>query len=197
MRQNISKTINYYENNFKNLIERYEKADLSFIQNLLLENIKKDDFILELGFGSGRELNFLFNKGFKNIYGIDASKNFVDFVKNRFKIDNFRYSILPDINIKGKFDFIYSIAVFMHLPYEIYEETINNISNKLKKGGKLLISFSLEKREDKERDFYKVDEKLLEKLLNNNQIYKEKEIITTDTLGRNIKWKNIIYRKMS
>jgi len=197
MRQNISKTINYYENNFKNLIERYEKADLSFIQNLLLKNIKKDDFILELGFGSGRELNFLFNKGFKNIYGIDASKNFVDFVKNRFKIDNFRYSILPDINIKGKFDFIYSIAVFMHLPYEIYEETINNISNKLKKGGKLLISFSLEKREDKERDFYKVDEKLLEKLLNNNQIYKEKEIITTDTLGRNIKWKNIIYRKMS
>ena len=194
MKQNISKTINYYENNFKNLIERYEKADLSFIQNLLLENTKKNDFILELGFGSGRELNFLFNQGFKNIYGIDASKNFVNFVKNRFKIDNFRYSILPDINIKGEFDFIYSIAVFMHLPYEIYEETINNISNKLKKGGKLLISFSLEKREDKERDFYKVDEKLLEKLLNNNQIYKEKEIITTDTLGRNIKWKNIIYR---
>ena len=191
----ILKTINYYENNFKNLIERYEKADLSFIQNLLLENIKKDDFILELGFGSGRELNFLFNKGFKNIYGIDGSKNFIDFVKNRFKMDNFKYSMLPNINIEGKFDFIYSIAVFMHLPYDRYEETIKNISNKLKKGGKFLISFSLEERKDKERNFYKVDEELLDKLLNNNKIYKEKEIITTDTLGRDIKWKNIIYRK--
>ena len=85
----MNKTIDYYNDNFEKLIKRYEKSNLEFIHKIILENTKKDDYILELGFGSGRELNFLFNNGYKNIYGIDGSKKFVDFVKKRFKIDNF------------------------------------------------------------------------------------------------------------
>ena len=62
----IKRTINYYEN-FKGLIQRYEKANLDFIHKIILENTNKEDFILDLGFGSGRELNFLFKNGYKNL----------------------------------------------------------------------------------------------------------------------------------
>jgi len=191
----IKRTINYYDENFKDLIQRYEKANLDFIHKILLENTDEKDFILELGFGSGRELNFLFENGYKNLYGIDASKKFVDFVRNRFNSNNFKISILPEINIDKKFDFIYSIAVFMHLPTYTYEKLAKNISDRLKENGKIFISFSLGKRDEKERYFQKVDEELLNKFFAKHNIYKKNEFITTDSLKRNIKWKNVIYCK--
>jgi cyclopropane fatty-acyl-phospholipid synthase-like methyltransferase len=191
----LNKTVKYYEKNFDKLIERYEKANLDFIHKIILDSTKKDDFILELGFGSGRELNFLFKNGYKNLYGIDGSKKFVEFVKQRFNSDNFKVSILPEINIDKKFDFIYSIAVIMHLPISSYEELVKNISERLKQNGKIFISFSLGKREDDERDFYEVDEKLLEQIFKKFNIFKQNKIITTDSLNRNIKWKNILYKK--
>jgi 2-polyprenyl-3-methyl-5-hydroxy-6-metoxy-1,4-benzoquinol methylase len=190
-----NKTLEYYENNFDKLVDRYEKANLDFIHNIILNNTKKEDFILELGFGSGRELNFLFKNGYKNLYGIDGSEKFVDFVRQRFKSDNFKVSILPEINIDKKFDFIYSIAVIMHLPVSSYEKLIKNISDRLKPGGRVFISFSLGKRDDRERDFYEVDENLLENIFKKHNIYRQNEIITTDSLNRNIKWKNILYKK--
>ncbi|GAX88344.1 conserved hypothetical protein [Lebetimonas natsushimae] len=190
-----NKTLEYYEKNFDKLVDRYEKANLDFIHKIILNNVKKDDFILELGFGSGRELNFLFKNGYKNLYGIDGSKKFVEFVKHRFESDNFKVSILPEINIDKKFDFIYSIAVIMHLPISFYEKLIKNISDRLKPGGRVFISFSLGKRDDKERDFYEVDENLLEDFFRKYNIYKQNEILTTDSLNRNIKWKNILYQK--
>lgn len=190
-----NKTLEYYEKNFDKLVDRYEKANLDFIHNIILNNTKKEDFILELGFGSGRELNFLFKNGYKNLYGIDGSEKFVDFVRQRFKSDNFKVSILPEINIDKKFDFIYSIAVIMHLPVSSYEKLIKNISDRLKPGGRVFISFSLGKRDDRERDFYEVDENLLENIFKKHNIYRQNEIITTDSLNRNIKWKNILYKK--
>jgi SAM-dependent methyltransferase len=190
-----NKTLEYYEKNFDRLVDRYEKANLDFIHKIILDNTKKDDFILELGFGSGRELNFLFKNGYKNLYGIDGSEKFVEFVRQIFKIDNFKISILPEINIDKKFDFIYSIAVIMHLPISSYEKLVKNISDRLKVGGKVFISFSLGKRDDKERDFYEVDDGLLESIFKKYNIYKQNEIITTDSLNRNIKWKNILYKK--
>jgi cyclopropane fatty-acyl-phospholipid synthase-like methyltransferase len=192
----MNKTLEYYEKNFESLIERYENANLDFIHKIILENTQKNDFLLELGFGSGRELDFLFRNGYKNLYGIDGSKKFVEFVTDRFNSKNFKYSILPNIDIDKQFDFLYSIAVIMHLPICKYEELIKNISDRLKNNGKVFFSFSLDKREEKEREFYKVNENLLDEIFKNYNIYKQDEIVTIDSLNRGIKWKNIIYKKI-
>ena len=193
--EELEKTINYYEKNWDKLVTRYENANLANIHNLLLKYSKKDDYILELGFGSGRELNFLYNQGYKNLYGIDASSNFVEFVQKRFNNSNFTHSILPKINIKGEFNLIYSIAVVMHLPYSTYKELVSNIANKLAKNGKILFSFSLGSRDDKERNFYEVNEPLLEELFDQKGIIKEEELISKDSLNREIRWKNLIYKR--
>ena len=135
----IKQTLNYYEKKADELIQRYESAKLTDVQNYILKFIKKDDNILEIGFGSGREIDFLIKRGFKNIYGIDGCKEFVKRARERFNSENFYHSILPEINLsqKVKFDFVYSIAVWMHLPSEIYEESIKNINKILNKNDKI------------------------------------------------------------
>jgi len=193
----IKSTLNYYNKNANSLLERYEKANLKKLQEYMLKFINNNDFILELGFGSGREINFLLKNGFNNIYGIDGCKEFVKKARERFNSNNFYFSILPDINIPKniKFDFIYSIAVWMHLPTEVYEKTVNNIANLLKENGKILLSYSLDERKEKERYFQKVDEILLETLFKKNNMKKLDEIITVDSLNRKIQWKSVVYGK--
>ncbi|WP_457562525.1 class I SAM-dependent methyltransferase [Caminibacter pacificus] len=193
----IESTLNYYNKNANSLVERYEKANLKKLQEYILKFVDKNDFILELGFGSGREINFLLKNCFENIYGIDGCEEFVKKARERFKSNNFYFSILPDINIPKniKFDFIYSIAVWMHLPTEVYEETVNNIINLLKENGKVLLSFSLDERREKGRYFQKVDEILLETLFKKNNMKKLDEIVTVDSLNRKIQWKSVIYGK--
>jgi cyclopropane fatty-acyl-phospholipid synthase-like methyltransferase len=191
----IKQTLNYYEKNADGLIQRYESADLSKVQNYILNFVKKDDYILDIGFGSGREIDFLIKNGFKNVYGIDGCKEFVQRAKLRFNSENFYYSVLPEINLPEnlKFDFIYSIAVWMHLPSEIYEESIKNINKILKNRAKVLLSYSLDERNEKERYFQKVDEDLLDKIFEKFGMKKIDEIITVDSLNRKIKWKSVVY----
>jgi len=195
----IDKTLKFYSDNCDILFERYEKANLEQIDNYLLNIVKKDNYILELGFGSGREIKFLYDNGFYNIYGIDGCGKFVEKAKERFTNNNFYVSTLPNIDIPQnlKFDLIYSIAVWMHLPTPIYEETIKNIVSKLKLNGKILISYSLEERKENERYFQKVDDTLLEQLFTKYKIQKIDEFITTDSLNRNINWKNQLYKMNS
>ena len=192
----IKQTLNYYEKKADELIQRYESANLSDVQNYILKFIKKDDYILDIGFGSGREIDFLIKRGFKNIYGIDGCKEFVKRARERFNSENFYHSILPEIKLKNlKFDFVYSIAVWMHLPSEIYEESIKNINKILNKNAKVLLSYSLDDRDEKERYFQKVDEKLLNDIFEKFGMKKIDELITVDSLNRQIKWKSVVYGK--
>ena len=190
----IKQTLNYYEKKADELIQRYESAKLTDVQNYILKFIKKDDYILEIGFGSGREIDFLIKRGFKNIYGIDGCKEFVKRARERFNSENFYHSILPEIKLKNlKFDFVYSIAVWMHLLSEMYEESIRNIDKILNKNAKVLLSYSLDDRDEKERYFQKVDEKLLNDIFEKFGMKKIDELITVDSLNRQIKWKSVVY----
>jgi len=195
--ENIKKTLAYYDKNSEKLYDKYESANLENIQKYILKFIKKNDFILELGFGSGREINFLLKNGFKYVYGIDGCKAFVEKAKKRFKSDKFYLSVLPEINIVNhiKFDFVFAIALWMHLPTETYEKIIKNIVKLLKKNGKVLLSFSLEERKGEERYFQKVDEKLLDLLFEKYGLKKINEMLTNDSLNRNITWKTVVYEK--
>jgi len=56
MDNKIKQTLNYYDTNYEILFERYEKANLQNIDNYLLNIVQKNDYILELGFGSGRKI---------------------------------------------------------------------------------------------------------------------------------------------
>jgi adenine-specific DNA-methyltransferase len=49
-----------------------------------LSKIKTNEYVLDTGFGTGIFLNALINKNYKNITGIDISKEFYEICKNKF-----------------------------------------------------------------------------------------------------------------
>jgi len=56
------KTVDYYNTNVTNLVARYDNADMSQLHQLLLKHIPKNSTVLDIGFGSGRDLDFLQNQ---------------------------------------------------------------------------------------------------------------------------------------
>ncbi len=58
----MKNTLNYYDTYSINLSSRYEKADVSEVQKLLLKTFKENSKLLEIGCGSGRDASFMVKK---------------------------------------------------------------------------------------------------------------------------------------
>lgn len=84
-------------------------------------NIKKENNILEIGCGEGRDARVLLNKGY-NLLATDVSKEAIKFCKEVDKKNYEKYFVLDVLDSKefnSKFDFIYSIACIHMLTEDI------------------------------------------------------------------------------
>lgn len=72
--------------NHDRLPELFLKEDRSqrFMFDLLLEDINKEARILEIGSSCGRSLNFLYNRGYKQLEGIEISRSAVELMRKEF-----------------------------------------------------------------------------------------------------------------
>lgn len=187
----IDTTIDYYDNNANRLVKDYDKADMSNVYILIEKNLKANDKILDIGFGSGRDIRYFNSKDFE-IYGIDASKKFVEIFKKSYPyLSKFvYYSVLPEINIPIRnFDLIFSMATWMHLTQVTQENTIINIKNHLKDNGIFVVGYSYTKRENDPRLFEDLNPRKIELLFSENGFSLIEEYFTNDSLKReNLKW---------
>jgi len=157
-----STTLDYYNKNAPELYERYNSADMSKVHKILDNYTNASCKVLDIGFGSGRDLIHLKRRGI-TAWGIDGSKSFVDIFKNDYKSFEERIfqSILPAIDLPKEFEcffnVIYSIATWMHLPKEEHFEAILNIKKYLRPGGKVIISYSVSKRKEDSRFFESIN----------------------------------------
>lgn len=69
-------TVNYYEQNANSLINRYESADVSEVQELLLKTFEQNSELLEIGCGSGRDASFMIKNNY-DVTAVDGSKNMI------------------------------------------------------------------------------------------------------------------------
>jgi SAM-dependent methyltransferase len=167
----IQSTISFYDQKASELVKQYEAANVSTLHTFLLKNLLPSAKVLDIGFGSGRDLSFLKEHGF-DIWGIDPSEKFVEYAKKRFSdIENHFYkAALPTLDeIPNKllcsFDNIVLIAVMMHIPKELHHKTIQSILSLLKPQGRMILSYSITPRMEKtERYFEDIDMDLLHKL---------------------------------
>lgn len=140
--------MDYYENNAKKLSQRYESADVSEIQSLLLKSFVKNSSLLEIGCGSGRDASFMLKHGF-DVYAIDGSEQMISEAKKLHPElkDRLGVQILPDglLFEKEIFDGIYSIATLMHLTQKEIDKTIKKISSLLKQKGIFIFSVSIQR----------------------------------------------------
>ena len=194
----MNKTLQHYENNANMLVNKYDNANMDKLHSLFNKHIKKDDVVLDIGFGSGRDLNFIKQNITSNIFGLDGSKEFVNNLKkDNFYQDRVFLSILPNIDIINfeveKYDVIISIAVLMHLTLREIEQTIQNMKSILNQNGLIIISYSTKSRDTDDRVFYEISKEEMTKLFIQNSFKEIDCMVNRDNLGRNIEWITQVY----
>ena len=201
LEEKIQATTSFYNKSINSLYLAYEQADMSPLHQLLEANLSPYLQVLDIGFGSGRDLSFLQKHGV-NIWGVDPSSEFVRTAKQRFKNneDHFSVGSLPNLNLpiefNKKFDVIILVAVWMHIPIELYEASIREVCSLLKQKAKVIISYSITPRiGESERFFEDVDRKLLKDLFEKYGCEKLMETTNGDGLNeRSIVWKTEVYQ---
>lgn len=197
-----SSTQNFYDTNAASLLERYELAEMSIIHDLLLSSIPSGGTVLDIGFGSGRDLSYLMTHGY-NIYGIDPTEAFVNQAKNRFVdiADHFILGSFLSHQIPSywpnTFDAVISIAVLMHLKTNEHAEAIEVIKSLIKPNGIVVLSFSLGERDsDDGRHFEPLVLKDVVNEFSKAGFTLMNSVCTDDSLGRDsIEWATVILRK--
>ena len=139
-------TIEFYNNNAPEAVARYVEGRSS-VTELFPVAFARGSRVLDLGCGSGRDLNVLTKAGY-NAFGVDASSEMLAEARRLFpalaantRQDELpKLTTIPDQDCEG----VLCSAVLMHLPEEGLFDTVFNLRRILKPGGRLLISTPLE-----------------------------------------------------
>lgn len=119
----------------------WEKKDPSpIVKNIIQKyNIKKEQAILEIGCGEGRDARVLLEDGY-NILASDVSQEVINYCTNKYNSDRFIKLDVVTENLNKKFDFIYSVAVIHMLVDNVDRlKFFEFINNHLKNNGIALV----------------------------------------------------------
>ena len=193
-------TIKFYNKHAKELINQYDNAKVEQLHILFSKYIKKDDTVLDIGFGSGRDLKEI-KKITSNVFGLDACKKFIENVEHDSVLKGqVAKSVLPDIIIDKfkvnitRFDVIVSIAVLMHLSIVEIVQTIEKMKSILTKNGIVIISYSLERRSVDERHFESLSREIMIDIFRRLGFSEIDKFQNNDGMNRDIKWVTQVYR---
>ena len=184
---------NYYDVNAKEYIESTINCDMSFHYQKFLKYLPKTGKILDVGFGSGRDMIYFKSLRYE-VEGIDTS---IEFVKNmKEKGFNVRLESACELNYSDEYDGIWACASLLHIKRDELEEVIIKCMKALKENGVFYCSFkygSMEVEKDG-RYFNYINEESMSKLLNKNninvmEIYKTNDVRTD---RNNEIWINVI-----
>ncbi len=120
-----------YDENFKFVSDYGE--DL-----VMLLSPQQDEEILDLGCGTG-DLSYRIAQEGAIVTGIDASKEMIEAAKIKFPGLDFFHRSAEDLNIKNKYDAVFSNAVFHWI--ENQDKIVKNIYESLKENGRIIIEF--------------------------------------------------------
>jgi len=194
------KTVEYYNNESTNLILRYDNANMVLLHKLLLKYIPEQSSVLDIGFGSGRDLSFLKDNDYE-IWGIDPSNKFLKHIQQKFPTikEHFFLESIPfiktSLNLKKQFNAVIAIAMWMHLKHNQYEDVVESIVSVLKDTSTVIISYSEGSRIDDERYFEDVNLDYITQLFNAKGFTLIETIKNKDSFNRdNLIWNTVIYK---
>ena len=187
---------NYYDVNAKEYIESTINCDMSLHYQKFLKYLPKTGKILDVGFGSGRDMFYFKSLGYE-VEGIDTS---IEFVKNmKEKGFNVRLESACELNYSDEYDGIWACASLLHIKRDELEEVIIKCMNALKENGMLYCSFKygdMEVEKD-DRYFNYINEEIIKTIIIKNNLYIVELYKTNDvrTDRNNEIWINLIVKR--
>ena len=191
----MNKTIEYYNKNVELFVSSTKDVEFNKMQNMLLKYLKKGDYILDLGCGSGRDSKAFLEKGFK-----DGSEKLCN-IASSYIGQEVIFTTFQNFKSDIKFNGIWACASLLHLPYKDLKEVIKNLRNNLKEEGYFYLSFKYGEFEGERngRYFTNMTEKKFRNLIKDILEYEivEEKITSDARKGREEeKWLNIILKKV-
>ena len=186
------KTKQYYSTNYKEYISTTQKVDMTEHYSRFLPYLFQGAKILDIGFGSGRDMLYFESKGY-NVLGIDNVSEFVDNGKaNGLNVELCDFHNLPYVET---FDGIWACASLLHsndLPL-----AFDNLNKALKVGGHIYLSMKHGNGTNIENGrFYQyIDEEKLKELCKNSNLSIVEIYSSEDLLKRNNGWVNAVLTK--
>lgn len=187
----------YYTKHHTAFIEDTFYCDMHSQYELFLKYMKKNGPILDLGFGSGRDLFYFSSLGYK-VSGIDPTEVFVEkMLLEGFDVKN---ETAQTMNFENEFDGIWACASLLHVPKNELTFTFQNCEKALKQEGILYCSFKYGNKEEERngRRFTDLNELLLQEYINKTNL-KIMEIHISKDVRKdrsNEKWLNCVLKKM-
>ena len=126
------------EENVKEYIDMTREYDGRFLINKLHNYLSKGSSILELGSGTGRDLNILSED--YNAVGSDNSNVFIDIYKRKNSNIEIIYVDATEMDIDRNFDCIYSNKVLNHLTRQDFIKSLDKQRSKLNDNGILFMT---------------------------------------------------------
>ena len=110
-----------------------------------LKYLPKKGKILDIGFGSGRDMMYFKTLGYQ-VEGIDTSIEFVNYMKN---LDfDVKLESVEDIEYVNKYDIIWACASLLHIKREKLDEVLKKCILALKENGIVYCSFKYGDKEE-------------------------------------------------
>lgn len=186
----------YYEEHHMEYIAESMTFDLSVFYKFsheFFEKIQnKQGRALDIGFGSARDIAHFQETYGLPVLGIDSTESFVR-IANDKGFDTYP-RVLPNIDLEGTFDIVYSVAVLFHLNEMDRAELIESIDEITVPGSVVIHSYNeLDRTKDKERSFYLVKQEEVDMLMEKHGFEKIKEEIMWDK--REFRWITTAYVK--
>jgi SAM-dependent methyltransferase len=129
----------YYEKNAESFIVNTKECDMQNQYSLLDKHLKDRSKILDLGFGSGRDMLYFKSNGYE-VYGIDYSEEFCNHAK-KMGLDNIYNSSILDLKISFKVDAIWACASLLHIKRIDLFKAMENCFKLLNPDGYMYVSF--------------------------------------------------------
>ncbi len=186
--------MSYYEEHAKAYIEKTFGADMSSSCDLFLKRIPKGAYILDAGFGSGRDSLYFKNCGYR-VLGIDVVPAFVDHAKE-LGLEARLLNIL-DLDYQNAFDGVFASASLLHLNMDELRVALAKIKRSLKSGGILYMSFKYGTFAGFRDSRYYLDMTLerIKPILEEAGLDLLEAEIEEDKLGRENRWIGFLARK--
>lgn len=180
--------MSYYSDHSKEYIDSTISTDMAESYALFEPYLPKGGKILDVGFGSGRDMLYFKSKGYE-VRGIDIEEAFISHASS-LGLEVEAGDVLT-YSTKDKFDGIWASACLLHLKKEEVGKAINNLLSLLKEDGVLFVSMkegNQEGYDDRGRWMLYVDESIFKPfhVLSIKRLYEQ---------GRGLTWINAIIKR--